>query len=75
MLIDRSLVDLLPVKLPATSILKVLDRPGGGVSSRQFKKIIIIKVIKRDKIIAIFHQSDLKISALSISIQTSKKYI
>ena len=43
MLIDRSLVDLLPVKLPATSILKVLDRPGGGVS-RQFKKIIIIKV-------------------------------
>lgn len=43
MLIDRSSVDLLPVKLPATSILKVLDRPGGGVS-RQFKKIIIIKV-------------------------------
>ena len=44
MLIDRSSVDLLPVKLPATSILKVLDRPGGGVSTRQFKKIIIIKV-------------------------------
>ena len=62
MLIDRSLVDVLPVKLPATSILKVLDRPGGGVS-RQFKKIIIIKVIKREKIIAIFHQSNLKISA------------
>lgn len=43
MLIDRSSAVMLPVKLPATSILKVLDRPGGGVS-RQFKKIIIIKV-------------------------------
>ena len=41
MLIDRSSAVMLPVKLPATSILKVLDRPGGGVS-RQFKKIIIL---------------------------------